>query len=72
MPATEPLYVPQAIEKAKRLAREKGYPFAVIEIDSSYDSRRVVVCPNDYTYTAEYEAFDGVLIAECHPDGDVW
>jgi hypothetical protein len=45
---------------------------AVIEMDSAYDSRAVRVVDNDYTHTAEYEAFDGVLIAEVYPCGDVY
>lgn len=71
MPAA-PLYAPQAIAKARRIARETGRTMAVIEIDSAYDSRAVRVVDNDYTHTAEYEAFDGVLIAEVYPCGDVY
>lgn len=72
MPSTEPLYTPQAIAKARRIARDTGRTMAVIEIDSTYESRRVFVVDNEYTHDPEFEAFDGVLIAEVYPDGDVY
>lgn len=68
----QPLYVPQAIAKARRLARETGRTMAVIEMDAAYDSRIIRVVDNDYTHTDEYQAFDGVLIAEVYPCGDVY
>lgn len=67
---TEPLYVPIAIEKARRIAQETGRTMAVVELDAAYDSRIIRVVDNDYTYTAEYEAFAGVLIAEVYPPDD--
>ena len=67
-----PLYAPQAIAKARRIARETGRTMAVIEIDAAYDSRIIRVVDNDYTHTDEYQAFDGVLIAEVYPCGDVY
>ena len=44
----------------------------MIELDSTYESRRVFVVDNEYTHGPEFEAFDGVLIAEVYPDGDVY
>ena len=38
-----PLYAPQAIAKARRIARETGRTMAVIEIDAAYDSRIIRV-----------------------------
>ena len=67
-----PLYAPQAIAKARRIARETGRTMAVIEMDAAYDSRIIRVVDNDYTHTDEYQAFDGVLIAEVYPCGDVY
>lgn len=68
----EPLYVPQAIAKARRIARETGRTMAVIEMDTFDNARATRVVDNDYTHTDEYQAFDGVLIAEVYPCGDVY
>ena len=67
-----PLYAPQAIAKARRIARETGRTMAVIEMDTFDNARAIRVVDNDYTHTDEYQAFDGVLIAEVYPCGDVY
>jgi len=60
----------QAITKAKKLAKARNVVMAVVEIDQG-DGRVVAVVDNDYTYGAEYDAFNGHLIVEVAPCGAV-
>jgi hypothetical protein len=62
--------VESAINRAKALAAEQGKTYAVITIDCG-DGKAIRVCPDDYTYEAEFDAFDGRLLHLVHADGSV-
>lgn len=67
----EPLAIPGLIRKAKVIAREKGITMAVVEMDEG-ESRRCCIVRDEYTHSAEFEAFDGYLIAEVYPSGETY
>jgi len=64
------LHSDRAITRARKLAKDRQEVMAVVEIDEG-DGRAIRVVTNEYTYGPEFDAFNGHLIAEVHPCGDV-
>jgi hypothetical protein len=58
------------LEKARRKAREKDETRYIIVLDDG-DSRVASTCAEDYLDSAEFQAFDGVVVAAVFPDGEV-
>ena len=59
-----------AIDRAKSRASAERKTYAVVLMDSG-DGRAVRVCSDDYTYDAEFDAFDGRVLHLVHADGSV-
>jgi len=56
--------------RATSLAREKGKPYMVCEIDHE-DTRKLAVYPLAYADDPEFEAFDGLISVIAYPDGSI-
>jgi hypothetical protein len=64
----------KTIERAKRMARETGATCYVAEIDEpgDFDDRRIIACDDSYVCSGEFEAFNGRVLLEVGPSGDVY
>ena len=51
-------------EKAIRKSLENGYGYSIVELDKEPDQREVVLVLTSYTYTDEFEAFNGEVLAD--------
>jgi len=62
------LHIPTT--RAQELARDRGEPYMVCEMDHE-DSRRLQVHPLSYADEPEFQAFAGMISVIAYPDGSI-